>query len=337
MAILASEFPLVFVLITVIVVVSGIWFLRYNLLCLIVGSLSILLFLSPVLRAGLAAAKIQSMFKSENTYPFNLLSMITGSGTAPVMPQYFTYNKKEKLTLSFNKAESKKLQPCVIAIHGGAWHGGNNDELPELNELLAEDGYHVASINYRLAPAFRFPAAIEDVECAIRYLKLHATELKIDTNRFVLMGRSAGAQIALLTAYTTKQAGIKGVIDFYGPADMVWGYSAPANPWVLNSRKIMEDYLGGTFKQIPNVYNRSSPLFYASKKSVPTLIIHGKNDVLVSYEHSIRLHEKLNRLGVKNFFVSLPWATHGFDYNINGPGGQLSTFAVKRFLEIVCK
>ncbi|MDB5109638.1 MAG: lip2, partial [Mucilaginibacter sp.] len=68
---------------------------------------------------------------------------------------------------------------------------------------------------------------------------------------------------------------------------------------------------------------------------VPTLIIHGENDVLVAYEHSRRLNAKLQENGIKHFWLQLPWATHGFDYNINGPGGQLSTYTVERFLKTV--
>ena len=96
-----------------------------------------------------------------------------------------------------------------------------------------------------------------------------------------MLGRSAGAQIALLAAYTIHELGLKGVIDFYGPADMVWGYSVPSNPLIMDSRKVMEDYVGGTYKQVPQKYINCSPLEFVSRRSVPTLIIHGDNDVLV--------------------------------------------------------
>ena len=207
--------------------------------------------------------------------------------------------------------------------------------MPELNSYLANAGYHVAAINYRLAPEYQSPFQVRDVQAAIHYLRKHAERLQIDTNNFVLLGRSAGAQIALLAAYTLNEPGIKGVIDFYGPADMVWGYSAPSNPLVMDSRKVMEDYLGGRYSDVPQNYIASSPLNFVSRNSVRTLIIHGKNDVLVAYEHSRRLQQKLNENGIKNYFLSLPWATHGFDYTLNGPGGQLSTFSIEYFLKCV--
>ncbi len=125
------------------------------------------------------------------------------------------------------------------------------------------------------------------------------------------------------------------MVDFYGPADMVWGYAVPSNPLVLNSRKVMEDYLGGTYKQVRANYAASSPILQVDAQSIPTLIIHGKNDVLVSYQHSVRLNSKLNQLKVKHYFLSLPWATHGCDFNLNGPSGQLATYTVERFLNVV--
>ena len=99
----------------------------------------------------------------------------------------------------------------------------------------------------------------------------------------------------------------------------------------------MEDYLGGTYSQVPENYRQSSPIEFASVSSPPTLLLHGGNDVLVAFEHSRRLNNKLHQLGVRHYLLALPWATHGFDYNLNGPGGQLSTNLVERFLASVFK
>lgn len=220
-------------------------------------------------------------------------------------------------------------------VHGGSWAGGDSQQLPELNSYLAAKGYNVASINYRMAPKWQTPAPVEDIQATIAYCRSHADELHIDTNNFVLIGRSAGAQIALLAAYTLHEPALKGVVDFYGPADMVWGYSIPSNPWIMDSRKVMEDYIGGSYTKVPGKFHACSPLEFVNKQSVPTLIIHGENDVLVSREHSRRLDLKLTQNGVKHYWLKLPWATHGFDYNLNGPGGQLSTYAVETFLKAV--
>jgi dipeptidyl aminopeptidase/acylaminoacyl peptidase len=86
---------------------------------------------------------------------------------------------------------------------------------------------------------------------------------------------------------------------------------------------------------VPQNYFKSSPVVFVNTGSVPTLLIHGQQDVMVAYEHSTRLSKKLADSGVRRYLVSLPWATHGFDFTLNGPGGQLSTFSVERFLGLV--
>ncbi|RYZ98916.1 MAG: alpha/beta hydrolase, partial [Sphingobacteriaceae bacterium] len=271
-----------------------------------------------------------------NDHAFSLLKLFAGNPDKIKysMQRYAVY-PDTSLTLDFYPSQLNGNKPCVVVIHGGSWSSGESQQLPELNNYLASAGYNVASINYRMAPKYKSPAPLEDVCAALDYLRAHGKELKIDTNNFVLLGRSAGSQIALLAAYKFHNPAIKGVIDFYGPADMIWGYSLPASPLVMDSRGVMERYLGGTYKDVPENYARSSPIEYVDRQSPPTLIIHGANDVLVAYEHSNRLSKKLKENNIKHYWLKLPWATHGFDYNLNGPGGQLSTYAVERFLKAV--
>ncbi|HET7898670.1 MAG TPA: prolyl oligopeptidase family serine peptidase, partial [Flavisolibacter sp.] len=148
-------------------------------------------------------------------------------------------------------------------------------------------------------------------------------------------GRSAGAQVALSAAYTMHHPSIKAVINFYGPTDMVWGYENPTSKLVLDSRKIMEDYLGGTLTQVPDQYAHSSATETVSTQTPPTLMIYAENDPLVSPRHGTRLSRKVHPYNIPHFELYLPWATHGFDYTLNGPGGQLSTWTVKQFLHVI--
>ena len=352
LAIAVTEYPLIFVFITLLAIGTGRWVQQFQLAGTIVGLISIILFLSPVVRAYIISrhltkdietsldAKIVAS-QDKSIQPFDMLSLVRFSAqtnlhtTIPSQTLTYISYRDTSLTLDYYKNYVIN-RPCVIIIHGGSWSSGDSKQLPELNSFLVCNGYNVASINYRMAPKWKATAPVEDVANAIKYLKAHAGELHIDTSKFVLLGRSAGAQIALLAAYTLHNENIKGVIDFYGPADMVWGYSVPANPLIMDSRKVMENYLGGTYAQVPQNYAASSPIEFVNRQSPPTLIIHGKNDVLVAYEHSRRLNEKLLENGVKHYWLQLPWATHGFDFNLNGPGGQLSTYAVLSFLNIVC-
>jgi acetyl esterase/lipase len=347
LAILITEFPWIFMLLTSIVLLTGFYVDKYQLAGTITGIIALVLFTSPIVKAYAISASLkqnfteafgQSTITDDNSHhPFSFWKQFSGSKT--IAAKVITYNSRPSLnlTMDYYSSQIAGKKPCVVVVHGGSWSKGDNKQLPELNSYLASIGYNVAAINYRLAPAHQNPAPVEDVHTAINYLRQHAEGLHIDTNNFVLLGRSAGAQIALLTAYTLHEPGLKAVIDYYGPADMVWGYSAPASPLVMDSRKVMEDYLGGTYQQVSQKYTTSSPIEFVNRQSVPTLIIHGDNDVLVSPEHSRRLNAKLEQNGIKHFLLKLPWATHGFDYNLNGPGGQLATYTVERFLKVVTK
>lgn len=345
LAVLVGEYGLFFIAATLILLISGRFIKsKYNRVGTLTGLLALLIFLLPITRAYLISrqlpaqmVKVLSLKPNDDLHSFTLSKLFQKDPVS--LPKTFTYVNypDTSLTLDYYSSKVTGKRPCVLVVHGGSWSSGDSKQLPELNTLLAGKGYQVASINYRLAPKWHNPAPVEDVRAALAYLSRYADELQIDTTKFVLLGRSAGAQIALLAAYTLKHPGVKGVIDFYGPADMVWGYSLPAPKLVMDSRRVMANYLGGYYPQVPQNYKASSPVEYVDSASVPTLIIHGANDALVAYDHSRRLNDKLQQFGVPHYWLSLPWATHGFDHHLNGPGGQLSTCAVLRFLDGVTK
>ena len=225
-----------------------------------------------------------------------------------------------------------RAAPCVLVVHGGGWDGGARNQLSPLNAFLSAEGYAVAALQYRLAPKHRYPAPVEDVADAMAWLRAHADELGIDTTRFAILGRSAGGQIALQAADTSHDPAITGVIAFYAPADMVFGYSLPTNPLIMDSRQLMVQYLGGGYPEAPAAYVASSPVEHLSAASPPTLLLHGRPDVLVSWRHTAHMRAKMDSLGVRHFIVDLPWGAHGFDYVFRGPGSQISLYFIERFL-----
>jgi acetyl esterase/lipase len=342
LAIGVTEFCWVFATITIVLLLTGFWVSKYQMAGTVIGVIALVLFLSPITRAYMVAGNLRENFdkafnitSTENTLPFSFIKMFAGNVKVPYHAITYVKYADTSMGLDFYPSQVIGKRPCVIVVHGGSWAGGDSRQLPELNSYLATKGYNVASINYRMAPKWQTPAPVEDVANALKYLRTHAGELHIDTCKFILLGRSAGAQIALLAAYTLHDKSIKGVIDFYGPADMVWGYAIRSNPLIMDSRKVMENYIGGPYAKVPQKYFDCSPLVFVDRQLPPTLIIHGNNDVLVSPEHSRRLNEKLQQNGVKHYWLQIPWATHGFDFNLNGPGGQLSTYAVLQFLNTV--
>jgi len=342
-----SEFPLIFITISLLLLAWSIFgkkvsptLQKFN---IGLASLALIIFSFPVANAWYMGWKLPTEIATQlggrphNGNVFQFTRMLSMTEKIPYETRTYAQRGDENLTLDYYQSAKHGRRPCVVVVHGGSWCGGNSQQLPELNSELARQGFQVASVNYRLAPKHRNPAPIEDITDALKYLKKNSRELKIDTNNFILLGRSAGAQLAMVTAYTQNIPGVRGVVNFYGPTDMVWGYEVPANPFIMDSRKVLEDFLGGPLHKVPHIYKASSPVEIVNDKSIPTLIIHGANDGLVSIEHGERLKEKLVKNNIPHYMLSLPWATHGCDYTINGPSGQLTTYAVEYFVNHVVK
>jgi len=238
----------------------------------------------------------------------------------------------EALSLQLYRPETAASPlPVILVVHGGSWRSGSRLEMPDLSRYLAARGYAVASIDYGLTPAARFPGPVEDVRAALSYLRAKSKELGVDPGRVVLLGRSAGSQIALAAA-AERLPGVRGVIDFYGPNDMRLAWTVPGSPWILDTHSLLRAYMGGPPAELPKLYDEASALGRAGKDFPPTLMIHGGRDELVWPVHELRLSARLSALGVPHYFLDMPWATHGCDYVFAGPCGQISTYAVERFL-----
>ncbi len=344
-----TEFPHLLMIASLLLLVSCYWAEKYKLSSSILSSIAFIIFSSTIFRTYNRASTIESElsanFSNENygvlknplQTPFSFFTLFTGLNNNTIAHKSIVYKKTNALELSldFYSSNTNEISPCIIIIHGGSWREGDSQQLPKLNSYFANRGYNVASINYRKAPEYTNPAPIEDTRDAINYIVENCKELKVDTSNFVLIGRSAGGQIALLSAYTLHNKNIKGVVSIYAPADMYWGAQHPGNKWVLDTDKVLGDFVGGSVKDFPEKYKQSSPVEFVDRNSTPTLIIHGQHDCMVSFLHSEHLQQKLVANKVKNYFLDLPWATHGCDFNISGPSGQTTTYAIERFINSV--
>jgi acetyl esterase/lipase len=272
------------------------------------------------------------------TQPLAFGDLLKGPPVPPVRFEERVFASPEGHSLSldvYRPAYEHKPLPGVIVVHGGMWQEGDNGDFLTLNAYLANRDFVIASINYRLAPRWKFPAARDDVFAAIAHLKVHGQEFGLDPTRLAILGRGAGGQLALLAAYTAGEPAIKGVISLYGPTDLRFGYDNPAAARLVDSRGLLETYLGGPPAKTPEAYVAASPINFVSPATPPTLLIHGMRDGVVSPEESVRLEQKLQESGVKHLFVRLKWATHECDRSFGGPCGQIATYAVERFLDAV--
>jgi acetyl esterase/lipase len=300
-----------------------------------VAAVAAVLLLKPsyqAYRAGRDAARALDALDAPQVQrrPFSLRHWLR-PGTARMPIETLTFSAGLEMDL-YRPAPGRRPAPCVLVVHGGGWDSGTRQQLVGFNHWMAARGYAVAAISYRLAPAHPWPAQREDVRAALACLQARAAPLGLDTNRVVLLGRSAGGQIALNAAYTLRDPSIRGVIGLYAPADLHLGYASGREDDQLGSRRLLRQYLGGTPAERPEQYDDASATTHVAPDVPPTLLVHGALDTLVWNRHTERLAGLLASAGVPHAVVRLPWATHAIEVNLNGPGGQVTSYAVERFL-----
>lgn len=234
------------------------------------------------------------------------------------------------LTIDLYRSEANVLLPIVIQIYGGAWREGAPSNHSAFATALARRGYLVAAIDYRHAPESRWPAQIDDVRAAVQWVIEHAGDYRGDPRVMAMIGRSSGAQLALVEAYRDP-ARFAGVISLYGPTDLAEGWRTPPTPDPLPVRPVLEAFLGGTPDSIPGRYAAASPITYVSKRVPPTLLIYGARDHIVDSRFGRELHDKLHAVGASSIYLELPWAEHAFDL-VPGLSARVVQPYIERFL-----
>jgi acetyl esterase/lipase len=236
------------------------------------------------------------------------------------------------LSLNIYRPDRVGRYPGIISIYGGAWQRGSPDSDDTFNRYIAAQGYVVWSIDYRHAPAYHFPAQLEDVRSALNYIKEHATSNETNLDRLAVIGRSAGAQLAMLAAYAPTPFPIRAVVDYYGPVDLTAGYHDPPTPDPIESQSVLRDFLGGTPQQFAQLYRQASPI-NAVKPNLPaSLLIYGGKDHIIEAKFGRRLAQKLIAQGNHAVFIEIPWADHAFDAVFSGLSNQLALYYTERFL-----
>lgn len=219
----------------------------------------------------------------------------------------------QKMDIYLPANRSTATTKVIILIHGGAWISGDKSEFTsELDTLKRRiPDYAIININYRLGalPASNpFPTQEMDVKAAIEFVYGNRSTYLI-SEKFVLMGASAGGHLALLHAYKHQSLfKIKAVVDFFGPTDMVDMHN---NPGAFPQSSIAL-LLSGTPTSNPAMYQQSSPITYATATACPTIILQGGIDPLVNpTTQSLALKNKLTTAAVVNEYNFYPLAGHG--------------------------
>lgn len=248
------------------------------------------------------------------------------------------YKNIDSISLQLDMYKRKDLKapaPVMIFVHGGAWRTGKrSDYLPYLIDY-ANKGYVTATVSYRLVKQALFPAAVQDVNCAVKWIKNHAKEYGIDPDRIVLIGGSAGGHLSLMVGYGGQNAifnqdcdaqtdsRVKVVIDLYGPVDLT-------TPYAIGTYQT-QDFLGTTYDKNPEVFRMASPKTFISPDAPATLIFQGTIDSLVPVSQSDSLAVWLASAGVPHDYHRLKGWPHTMDIAVKV--NEYCQFYIDAFLE----
>jgi acetyl esterase len=239
-----------------------------------------------------------------------VLVLVTSARAALKEEIVFAEVSGEKLALdAFTPAGAGPFPICIL-VHGGGWMKG--DKLNNFRTLLGplgEAGFAWFSINYRLAPRHRYPACVEDVETAIRWVKTHAAEFKGDAKRITLVGESAGGHLVSLAAVRAKvDTRVAAVVAFYAPNDLELqareNLRTPAWATALFGITTMDDAARKTIRD-------ASPITYVTPGLPPFLLVHGTADTRVAVDQSRRFQAKLKAAGNPCDLLLVEGAGHG--------------------------
>jgi acetyl esterase/lipase len=241
----------------------------------------------------------------------------------------------------------------LLVVHGGFWAAGQRGEASLASRALADRGFTVFDVEYRTAPQPNWQTALGDVKCAIGWVKQHATtdDWNVDPKKVALLGRSAGAHLALMAAYTAAaddlpsscpsvgaagaavvDGSVESVISLYGPTDLTWAYAHPANLRAADSPEKLRAFLGDTPERKPQRYRALSPTERATATAPRTLLVQGGRDQFVTPDQMDRLAARLAAVGVPHQTLFIPYAQHAFDFVPGSFSSQILEATLRQFL-----
>jgi acetyl esterase/lipase len=261
-----------------------------------------------------------------------------GSGTAaPAATHanlpYATTSAAQVLDL-WIPAEATAATPLVIYIHGGAFMGGDKGMVGGKVQPLLDAGFAVASVNYRLSGEALFPAGVQDVKAAVRWLRANAATYNVDPERFAAWGESAGGHLAAIIGTSGDQAtllddpslgnadvssAVQAVVDWFGPTDFLQmdvqaasggGCTAPQVHDPADSPE--SAWVGGALQTVPDVVAQANPITYiVTAEDLPAFsVAHGDADCNVPFQQSQILADALTAAGATIELTILPGAAH---------------------------
>ncbi len=267
---------------------------------------------------------------SLNAMAFAGLLLLLPSGQAAVSSRWklvrdieFAKVSEQSLKLDLYLPRTNAVAPLIVWVHGGAWRSGSKSDMP-LGKLV-EDGYAVASVDYRLSTQAKFPAQVHDIKAAIRFMRGHGEQLRVPVKKILIAGDSAGAHLAALVGVSnghaelegavgndSKQSSdVQGIISFYGGANLTT-ILKQSTPHGLSVRvPALDLLLGGQPEDKPDLARLASPVFHVDAHDPPLLLLHGDQDAQMPINQSHELAGAYQKAGATVQFEVVHGAAHG--------------------------
>ncbi len=223
----------------------------------------------------------------------------------------------------YEPTQRRQERPLIIWVHGGAWRSGSKSGVPIVK--LREQGFAIASVDYRLSPVAKFPAQTHDIKSAIRFLRANADRFGVDANLFVLAGSSAGGHLAVLAAVSDGvpelsgnlgvveniSSSVQAVVSFYGAGNLQTILSQ-STPFGLDVRiPALQLFLGGQPEQQPTLARLASPVEHIDSRDPPLWLFHGDQDPQMPINQSHELVGAYKKVGVPVHFEVVYGGKHG--------------------------
>ena len=245
-----------------------------------------------------------------------------------VISENVSYKKVKQADLQMDIYQPKSVsgkRPAVLLIHGGGWISGSRQNQAVMAQKLAQKGFVAATVSYRLSREAKYPAAVNDIQDALTFIKKNADQYQINTAKIAILGASAGAQLATLIGVKHPEmvqaiVNIDGVVSFIHPE--------------AEEGEIAGFWLGGMKDEHFTTWKEASPLEYVNRQTPPTLFINSAQDRF----HAGRddMIKKLTDYGIysevrtilnspHSFWLAKPWFSQTVNYTVNFLNETFST------------
>ena len=305
----------------------------------------------------LAQVAISDRVVNADRYPQVRVNFPGGVVGMPKVTYYRPASRPVTLDLYLPPNAANGGHPFIVYVHGGGWSGGTPrttgafEDWPSVLASVAAKGYVVASVDYRLSGEAKFPAAVQDVKAAIKWLRTNATTYGVDKTRGLVWGPSAGGHLAALVGASCGAAGlapvmeeskesdcVQAVVGWYGLYDFAINAAAAPSPAAnaQDDRAGLTRFLGCNVRSCAqDVIRAANPVSYVDGSDPPMLFVHGDADRTALPEHSKRMHEQLKQKGVKTDLIMLPGIGHSWIGGTHAATIDASRFALEKTLAFI--